>query len=447
MTNVELRADIAHGVKVIVIDAGHGGKDAGAVNGRVYEKDITLKTALAVGSLIETRLPQVKVVYTRKTDMWLSLKERSDIAHSAGGDLYLSIHVNSAVATGASGAETCIFSMDDTIDDVRRGSGGSAMAAAARNNVDMLRRRHSEDMIDLSQVNSAANRAYINRLQFVYGEYSNALAQLIQRAYAKSGRVVRGVKRGPYQVLWGIDMPSVLTEIGFLSNPKELQYLTSDKGCTEIAENIYSAVAEYVGNIEASMRKAGIEAASDASAAAEAPATATPAPAAASTPAAASAPAAKPAVTPEPAAPATPATPAKPATPATPEKPATPETPASAASPTPKPADTPAPAAPAAPAATAKPADAAAKPADAPQKGYTVQIMALAVKLQPADARLKSCRGKVDVYTGEGALKYKYCVGFYTDRDAARRAASELRREFDGAFVVEADRSQAVPLR
>ena len=381
--NEPVRADIAQGgVKVIVLDAGHGGKDAGAVSGKVYEKDIALSLVLKVGKLIESRLPGVKVVYTRKTDTYLTLKERSDAAHRAKGDIYLSIHVNSA-SKAAQGAETCIFSMDQSLVAVSRGSNGSKdMDRAADRNRNMLTNRHSEDMVDLSQIpGDAATKAYINRLQFVLGEYSNALAELIQRNYAKSGRVVRGVKRGPFQVLWGIDMPSVITEVGFLSNADELRYMTSDKGQAQIAEDIYKAVAEYVGNINKALQK-------EQHGAGATPEVEEPAPA--------------PEIAPQP-------------------------------QPQPQPEPKPEP----------KREEQTAGSGQT-SRGFTVQIMASPKQLSLNDSRFKSCKGKVKCYNSEGTYKYKYCVGLYPTRAEAQSAANKLQKEFNGAFVIEVEGGNVV---
>ena len=405
ISNATARADIAQGVKTIILDAGHGGKDAGAVNGRSYEKDINLQLILKVGALIESRMPEMKVIYTRKTDKALTLKERADIAHKANGDLYLSIHVNSATKS-AQGAETCIFSMDESLRAVvRSGDGSKDMARAANNNRNMLTNRHNEDMVDLSQIsNDAATKAYINRLQFVLGEYSNALAELIQRNYAKSGRVVRGVKRGPFQVLWGIDMPSVITEVGFLSNADELRYMTSEKGQAQIAEDIYKAVAEYVGNINRALQKEKLDAA-----------VGNPSPSA-------SAPKSESKPQPE----------QKPAA-DNGKKGSGEQKPSAAPAPAQKPAE--------------KPKQEPAKveqPAAAPSHGFTVQIMASATQLSANDSRFKSYRGNTKCYESDGTYKYKYCVGFYTTREEAQRAANRLRSEFDGAFVIEVDGNKVI---
>ena len=237
LTNVVRSANIAHGVEVVVIDAGHGGKFPGAHYGGVYEKDLTLKVALKVGRLIEQGMPGVKVVYTRKTDKELGktladdLQARADIANGAGGDLFISIHVNAARATAARGVETLIM---------------GESPKEQRYNENALYESNREDLIDMSDERTAAIvRAYIQNLQFTYGEYSMALARFVQNNYISSGRHSRGVKPQLLRVLYATDMPGVLTEIGFMTNPQEMAYMKSEKGQNEIARNIYQAVRDY----------------------------------------------------------------------------------------------------------------------------------------------------------------------------------------------------------
>lgn len=382
MTNETVRGDIAQGVKVIVIDAGHGGSDPGAVAGGYREKDITLKVALRVGNLLENRLPGVKVVYTRKSDKSLTLKDRIAAAHGAKGDLYVSIHVNSAKAKSARGAETCIFSLNEDLHDVGRGSSERAESY----NETVLTSHHYDELVKNKQV----DMAYINRLRFVYGEHSEALAWHIQQNYAKSGRVCRGIKRGMFQVLYGVDMPSVITEIGFLSNAEDQQYMTSEKGQAQICEDICNAITRYVGNVNKGMQQEKTD---------EPEAKKT-------TVKEESAPAVQPAAETEPAAAAT----AGETKPAASEK--TEQTPA------------------------AQPETAGA---GQPRHGFTVQIMASKTPLSLNDACFKSRRGKVACYSSTGDYKYKYCVGFYESREAAQKAVPELKKEFGGAFVVEVD--------
>ena len=238
------------GVRVIVIDAGHGGSAfPGAVYGGVKEKDINLAVALKLGALIEKELPTVKVVYTRTSDKALGkslnedLSARADIANKAGGDFFISIHANAAPkATSVQGAETII--MGESVKETKY-------------NEDVLYDNNKEELIDMSDENTAAMvRAYIQNLQFTYGEYSEMMARLMQSHYQKGGRKVRNMKRQLLKVLYATDMPSVLTELGFMSNKSELAYMNSEKGQNAYARMLCDAVKEYVGHID---RLAGVE--------------------------------------------------------------------------------------------------------------------------------------------------------------------------------------------
>ena len=238
------------GVRVIVIDAGHGGSAfPGAVYGGVKEKDINLAVALKLGALIEKELPTVKVVYTRKSDKALGkslnedLSARADIANKAGGDFFISIHANAAPkATSVQGAETIIM---------------GESAKETKYNEDVLYDNNKDELIDMSDENTAAMvRAYIQNLQFTYGEYSEMMARIMQSHYQKGGRKVRNMKRQLLKVLYATDMPSVLTELGFMSNKSELAYMNSEKGQNAYARMLCDAVKEYVGHID---RLAGVE--------------------------------------------------------------------------------------------------------------------------------------------------------------------------------------------
>ena len=238
LMNGATAGNIAHGVEVVVIDAGHGGKFPGAHYGNVYEKDLTLKVALKLGKLIEEGMPGVKVVYTRKTDKALGtdlatdLQARADIANKAEGDLFFSIHTNAAPTAAARGVETLIM---------------GESPKEQRYNENALFENNREDLIDMSDERTAAIvRAYIQNLQFTYGEYSMALARCIQNNYLKAGRHSRGIKPQLLRVLYATDMPGVLTEIGFMSNPEELRYMCSEKGQNEIARSLFNAVKDYV---------------------------------------------------------------------------------------------------------------------------------------------------------------------------------------------------------
>lgn len=238
--------NIAQGVRVVVIDAGHGGpKFPGAHYRGVYEKDLNLQIALKLGALIEKELPQLKVVYTRKTDKQFSesltqdLQARADIANKAGGDLFISIHTNAAASASARGVETLIM-------------GESPLEKNA--NERALYYNNQEELLDMSNEKTAAIvRAYIQNLQFTYGEYSEAMARLVQKHYVKSGRHNRGVKRQPLKVLYATDMPGILTEIGFLSNSEEYAYMNSEKGQAQIARALCDAVKDYVAFVRGAL--------------------------------------------------------------------------------------------------------------------------------------------------------------------------------------------------
>ncbi len=228
----------AQGVKVIVIDPGHGGKFPGAQYKGVTEKALNLSVALKLGAIIKKNHPDIKVVFTRTTDIHLStslsadLAARSKIANNAQGDLFVSIHANAASTSAAMGAETIIM--------------GESSLEKQRNDA-ALYTANKEHLIDMSDEKTAAIvRAYIQNLQFTYGQYSEALARLIQKSYGESGRKVRALRRQPIMVLYGTDMPCVLTEMGFMSNPTELAMMKSEKGQQQIATSIYNGIKAYI---------------------------------------------------------------------------------------------------------------------------------------------------------------------------------------------------------
>jgi N-acetylmuramoyl-L-alanine amidase len=197
--------------------------------------------ALKLGALIEKELPGVKVVYTRKSDIALGktlnedLTARANIANRAEGDFFISIHANAAKSTSVYGVETIIMGESEK---------------ETRYNESALYNNNKEELIDMSDENTAAMvRAYIQNLQFTYGEYSEMMARIMQSHYAKGGRNARRVNRQLLKVLYATDMPSVLTEIGFMTNPKELAYMSSEKGQRELAQMLCNAVKEYVTHI------------------------------------------------------------------------------------------------------------------------------------------------------------------------------------------------------
>lgn len=245
-SNAVFGENVAQGVRVVVIDAGHGGpKFPGARYNGICEKNINLQVALKLGALIERNMPDVKVVYTRKVEKQFSsvltddLQARADIANKADGDLFISIHSNAARDSRVRGVETLIM-------------GESPMETRVNENI--LFANNKDEFLDMSDQKTAAIvRAYIQNLQFTYGEYSEMMARLVQKHYVKLGKVNRGVRKQPLKVLYATDMPSVLTEIGFMSNPQELKYITSEKGQNEIAAALFGAVKDYAEYVRKSL--------------------------------------------------------------------------------------------------------------------------------------------------------------------------------------------------
>lgn len=380
----------AAGVGVIVIDAGHGGAFPGAIYGKVKEKDLNLKVALKLGALIEKELPDVKVVYTRKTDIALGktlnddLTARANIANKAGGDFFISIHANAAPkATSVHGAETIIMGESEK---------------ETRYNESVLYNNNKDELIDMSDENTAAMvRAYIQNLQFTYGEYSEMMARIMQSHYAKGGRNARRVNRQLLKVLYATDMPSVLTEIGFMSNARELAYMNSEKGQQELARMLCNAVKEYVAHIN---RMTGVVS--------TAPQNEVQTPKVEE-------PKETPIKTQE-EAPKVEKPVAKGATKVAPQ-----------------------------PAQPKKEVESKSEVADAAdEEGYTIQVLASNKQISLNDTQFKSYRGKVKCYIGAGALKYKYCYGSYSTRAEAQRNLATLRRTFSGAFVVHYDDGKIV---
>lgn len=236
--NVAWGENVASRRKVVVIDAGHGGaKFPGATYRGVCEKDLNLKVALKLGKLIEENMDDVDVVYTRTTDCQLSsdlnadLQKRTSLANSKRADLFISIHANAAKDPAACGTETIVM--------------GESPKELSRNE-DVVMEYNKDEFIDMSDENQAALvRAYIETMQFTYGEYSMALARLVEKNYSAIGRHSRGVKKKLLKVLYGTDMPSILTEIGFMSNSKEFAYINSSAGQNALAKALYNAVSDY----------------------------------------------------------------------------------------------------------------------------------------------------------------------------------------------------------
>ena len=229
-----------YSVRTLVIDAGHGGKDPGAVGKISYEKNITLSLALKVGSLIAANCPDVKVIYTRKTDEFIELHRRADIANKAKADLFISIHVNASVNSEAYGTDTWVMGL-------------------AKNEANLNVAKRENDVISLESdasqyqgMSANDNEAIIlHKLQQgVFSDNSLALAGMVQNHLQAIGRKDRSVHQAPFLVLWKTAMPSVLIETGFISNPEEELWINQEENRDEMAYSIYLAFLDYKKYIE-----------------------------------------------------------------------------------------------------------------------------------------------------------------------------------------------------
>lgn len=222
----------------LVIDAGHGGHDAGALGSMSKEKDINLSVALAFGKYVERNQPDVKVVYTRKTDVFIPLKERANIANRAGADLFISVHTNALPAGKiARGFETYTLGMHrakDNLDVAMRENSVISMEKGYQQTYQGFDPRSSESYIIF---------------EFIQGknmERSVELARLIQRSVcAGANRPNKGVHQAGFLVLRETSMPGCLIELGFITTPDEEALLNTASRVDDIARGIYQAFAQY----------------------------------------------------------------------------------------------------------------------------------------------------------------------------------------------------------
>jgi N-acetylmuramoyl-L-alanine amidase len=227
----------ALGLKIgrIVIDAGHGGHDTGTIGPTgLMEKDICLDVALRLGKIIHQRLPGAEVVYTRSDDTFIPLEERTRVANESKADLFISIHANSSHDHAARGIETYYLNLKGSPD---------AMEVAARENATAQESIH--DLEDI--VKKIARSEKIDESREFAADIQESLAKRIQ----KLNRTVkdRGVRKAPFVVLVGADMPSILTEISFLSNPADEQLLKKPEHRQRVAEGLYQGVANYLQSL------------------------------------------------------------------------------------------------------------------------------------------------------------------------------------------------------
>ena len=231
---------------IVVIDAGHGGKDPGAVsaNGKVREKDITLKVALLVGESIVKKHPEVKVLYTRKNDVFVGLNDRARMANKADADLFISIHVNAAENRSAKGAETYTLGVEEARTE------RNLEIAKRENGVILLEDNHEKTYANFNP-NSPESYIIFEYMQSEFVKESIHIAQYVQSNFANdANRLDRGVRQAGFLVLNATSMPSILVELGYISNAEEAKYLASATAQQHLSSCISKAFDRYYADLK-----------------------------------------------------------------------------------------------------------------------------------------------------------------------------------------------------
>jgi N-acetylmuramoyl-L-alanine amidase len=229
-------------VRVIVLNAGHGGNDPGCHGLKHLEKDVALSITLKVGKYIEENLKDVKVVYTRKTDVFVPLNEIASHANKNNADLFVCIHCNAAVNKQVYGSETYVMGLHKT-----KGN----LDVAKRENAAILFEEDYKKKYEGFDPNSDEANIIFNMYQNAFLEQSLSYASKVQSEFKKNKNLTdKGVKQAGFLVLWKTSMPSVLIETGFLTHAEEEKYLGSAKGQDQIAFAIYKAFKNYKAEVE-----------------------------------------------------------------------------------------------------------------------------------------------------------------------------------------------------
>lgn len=221
----------------LVIDAGHGGEDPGCPGKKSKEKTVTLNVALKLGKLISDNYDDVQVIYTRKTDVFVEVYKRAVIANNNHADLFVSIHCNGAENKSAHGVETWVMGLEKS---------GANMEVAKRENAAILKEKNFENNYEGFNPNSPEANVIFSLHTSAYMNHSIMLADKVQRNLVRNTHLVdRTVKPGGFWVLYKVAMPSILIELGFISNAVEEEYLIKPSSQDVMAVSIYNAFVEY----------------------------------------------------------------------------------------------------------------------------------------------------------------------------------------------------------
>ena len=243
---------VGYAVKTVVIDAGHGGKDLGCHGKYAYEKDVALAISLKLGKFIEDNCKDVKVIYTRKTDVFIELNERANIANKANADLFICIHCNSACVKNKktkkvkclpdrNGFEVYVMGLHKTEGN---------LDVAKRENASILYEDDYEKKYEGFDPNSDEASIIFSMYQNAFMENSIHFASKIQSEFKNMGRLDREVRQAGFLVLWKTSMPAVLVETGFLTSPDEERFLRSKKNQELMARALFRAFRAYKFQLE-----------------------------------------------------------------------------------------------------------------------------------------------------------------------------------------------------
>ncbi|MFC2125135.1 N-acetylmuramoyl-L-alanine amidase [Bacteroidota bacterium] len=231
-------------VEKVVIDAGHGGKDPGTLGSFSMEKDIALKIAKKLGRIIQENLKDVEVVFTRTSDTSVDLNDRPEIANKNDADVFISIHCNAVPSN-----KSMIYGTETYVMGLHRSERN--LEVAKRENAVILLEENYQEKYEGFDPNSPESNIMFSIMQNAYLENSLSLAEKIEDQFKnRVGRRSRGVMQAGFWVLFRTSMPSVLVEVGYLSNPKEEKYLNDDLGQVYLASGIFRAFRDYKAEIE-----------------------------------------------------------------------------------------------------------------------------------------------------------------------------------------------------
>ena len=244
-TNLFSQESSRNQIRKIVIDPGHGGKDPGTLGTKrykIYEKHIALDVSLKLGEYIKDAFPDIEVIYTREKDEFLSLYERTEIANDNNADLFISIHCDGFKNPSAYGASVFVMGMSKL---------KANLDVAMRENAAIYMEDNYQQKYDGFDPKTAESYIVFSLMQNTYLDQSLLLAKEVDNQFStKANRKSRGVKQAPFYVISRTNMPSILIECGFLTNPKEEDYLHSDLGQDYIASAIFRAFKLYKVNLE-----------------------------------------------------------------------------------------------------------------------------------------------------------------------------------------------------